>query len=199
MLLPLILSMYLLSLLSHLNTPIFLFIALTSTRAHVHARAVHRWGSLATNHAHAHAGDHTYLEVPTIDINTDTNANSHPPETGLNTHPELPGPLPSTESSQPPTPAPVPPAPDKDESEDDWLKWHHERHLQQDMRRKLDCRSVEFGRCDIQSFRQRRGVETKNVVADDGHEKQRQEDEFVGQRLPRNLQNWIAREGVGES
>jgi hypothetical protein len=191
MLLPLILSVYLLS---HLNPPIIFFFALTNTPAHVHAQTVHRWGSLATDHAHAHAGDYTRLEVPTIEINTNTNANSHALETDLNTHPELPGPPPSTEPSQP-----LALAPDKDGSEDDWLKWHHERHLQQDMRRKLDCWSVEFGRCDIQSFRRRRRVETKNVVADDGHEKQRQEDEFVGQRLPRNLQNWLAREGGGGS
>jgi hypothetical protein len=40
-----------------------------------------------------------------------------------------------------------------EEEPDDWSKWRSEQDIQQDIRRKLECRSVEFGNCDVQRAR----------------------------------------------
>ena len=57
---------------------------------------------------------------------------------------------------------------DAEKEADDWSKWHSEQDIQQDIRRKLECRSVEFGSCDVQ--RARRSVtvvlESGNVEGD---------------------------------
>lgn len=162
MLIPIILSVYLLS---HLNLPIFLLVTLTLNSTPTHARTLHRWGSLVPAHAH----------VPAIDASSDPGLDSTLP-------------IPGTAA---------------DEISDDWQKWHHERHLQQDMRRKLECRSVEFGRCEVQ--RQRRGEEV-DVVTEETHEHEherqeeehvKEDDEFVGKRLPRHLQDWLTEQQRG--
>jgi hypothetical protein len=166
MLLSLILNVYLLS---HLQLPLFLIVTLTLTPVPTHARTLHRWGSLTAAHHH----------VPAVDIDYNTS------DPGAD--PNLPGTVPMPDPSHPSA---------ANDLADDWLKWHHERHLQQDMLRRLECRSVEFGRCEIQ--RQRQGVGIENEVKEVVTEAE-QDDRFVGNRLPRHLQDWLARQAGGGS
>lgn len=170
----------------HLHVSILLFTTLTFTPSPTHARTVHRWGSLTPVHEHSHSRSHSHphsrphLNTPAIKLNTPTDSTS--PETRLAA-----------------LPIPSATAPDDNGTSDDWLKWHHERHVQQEMRRKLECRTVEFGRCKVQKQRMGVEIEIEDVVVagegkqEDGHEEQ---DDFIGKRLPRNLQDWLATQGV---
>ena len=187
--------MYLLSTVISVNLLyLFSFIALTPHTTH--ARTLHRWGSLdlvSHDHVHSHSHSHTHAHhdfaIPIINTNTNNDSESHDAD-----------PFNPSDSS-PPSAAAA--AAVIEEAEDDWQKYDHEQTEQRDMRRKLECRSVEFGRCDVKrrALRVRTlplDVEVAGDGAGKGTGKEEQEgDEFVGRRLPRGLQVWLAREGAG--
>jgi hypothetical protein len=160
---PLILTM---SIISHLGIPllaVYLFIAFAPAAAE--ARTLHRWGGL--QHPQSQVTIH-HVETPATKALTVWPDNADLTEVA-------------------------------DEETDDWSEWRSEQDIQQDIRRKLECRSVEFGNCDVQ--RVRRGV-TRTVLengdvdigaaGEGGDDGERKGDEFVGVRLPRGLQDFLA-------
>ena len=178
---------------------LYLFSLFALTPHTTHARTLHRWDSLdlvSHDHVHSHSHSHTHAHhdfaIQIINTNTINDSESHDAD-----------PFNPSDSS-PPSAAAA--AAVIEEAEDDWQKYDHEQTEQRDMRRKLECRSVEFGRCDVK----RRALRVRTVTLPvnvpvgevggevEGKGKEEQEgDEFVGRRLPRGLQVWLAREGGG--
>ena len=206
------LSMYFPSAVLSMNLLYLLaFFALTHTPAH--ARTLLRWGSLdivphdhPPFHVYSHSHlQHAHLDIPIFSTNANTNSGSetHDIDLAADPFPSPPQAMTTVEEEKEQD--------NDDDNDDDWLKWHHEQAEQRDIRRKLECRTVEFGRCDVKrrALRVRtvsvpvpvvegKGKEQGELGHHDGDGEQQDGDEFVGRRLPRSLQVWLAREG-GES
>jgi hypothetical protein len=192
--------MYLLSTVISVNLLyLFSFIALRPNPTN--ARTLHRWGSLdllSHGHVYSHSQSHSqhthaHLAIPIMSPTTNTNAKTNSDSTTQDMDP-----------FDPSLSAVILKEEEKEEQEeDDWQKYHHEQTEQRDMWRKLECRSVEFGRCDVK----RKALRIRTLPLDvevagegevEGEGKGKEEgDEFVGRRLPRALQVWLAREGGG--
>jgi hypothetical protein len=86
-----------------------------------------------------------------------------------------------------------------EEEPDDWSKWRSEQDIQQDIRRKLECRSVEFGNCDVRRARRevtltvlKNGDVDVGAAGAGGDDGERKGDDFVGVKLPRGLREFLA-------
>lgn len=149
--------------LSHLAVPLLAAYLFVVFAPAAEARTLHRWGGLPHMHTHTHPHAHLHhAEIKAVAVWPESR--NHLVEV-----PEGPA------------------------EEADWSKWRSEQRTQQDVRRKLGCRSVDFGSCDVQKVRRAVSKVLESGAVDVlAEEHGGQGDEFVGVRLPRSLQHFLA-------